>query len=277
MGSEIEELPAYRSTIDRLEKLRREGSTGQEYWMARDIHPVFGYPVWDKFEPVIARASASFASNEVDPSHHIAQVSKMMELGMGGKREGVDYYLSRAACRLIAMNGDPIKPEIAAAQAYFVVQTHRMEQRDAMSEDEKRVEEREKVTHSFKAVSSVAKNAGVAGPKQGLFHNARYEGLYGMTSTQYRVRKGVGGDNPFDRMGLLELSANDFQMNLAAEKIEKEKIKGEAAAIGANKKIAQRVRQTMMDTGVIPENLPIEEPIKNVQKRLKSAQKRLQS
>jgi DNA-damage-inducible protein D len=173
------------------------------------------------------------------------------------------------------MNGDPTKAEIAAAQAYFVVQTHRMEQQDALSEDEKRLGEREKVTHSFKAASSAAQNAGVSGPKQGLFHNARYEGLYGMTSTQYRERKGVGSDNPFDRMGLLELSANDFQMNLAAEKIEKDKLMGEAAAIGTNKKIAASVRKTMLDNGVVPEDLPIEEPIKQVQKRVKAAKKLL--
>lgn len=275
MKSAIEELPAYRSAFDQLEALRHQGSNGQEYWNAREIHPVLGYPVWDKFEPVIARAAISFTANNVDPSHHIAKTSKMMELGMGGKREGIDYFLSRAACRLIAMNGDPSKPEIAAAQAYFIVQTHRMEQQDAISEDKKRLEEREKVTHSFKAASSVAKNAGVSGPKQGLFHNARYEGLYEMTSTQYRERKGVGVDNPFDRMGILELSANDFQMNLAAEKIEKDGVRGEANAINTNKKIAQSVRKTMLDSGVVPESLPIEEPIKNVQKRVKSAQKKL--
>jgi DNA-damage-inducible protein D len=275
MGLAIEELPAFRSAFDRLEALRHQGSNGQEFWNAREIHPVLGYLVWDKFEPVIARAASSFTANKLDPSHHIAKTSKMMELGMGGKREGVDYFLSRAACRLIAMNGDPSKPEIAAAQAYFVVQTHRMEHQDAMSDDQKRLEEREKVTHSFKAASSAAKNAGVSGPKQGLFHNARYEGLYGMTSTQYRERKGVGSDNPFDRMGLLELSANDFQMNLAAEKIEKDKIKGESTAIYTNKKVAQRVRQTMLDSGVVPESLPIEEPIKDVQNRVKSAQRKL--
>lgn len=245
--------------------------------MAREIHAALGYPVWDKFEPVIARAATSLAANDLDPSHHIAQTSNMVELGMNAKREVKDYFLSRAACRLIAMNGDPSKPEIAAAQAYFVVQTHRMEMNDAMSEDQKRIEEREKVTHSFKAVSSAAKNAGVTGPKQGLFHNARYEGLYGLTSTQYRQKKGVGSDNPFDRMGLLELSANDFQMNLAAEKIVKEKITGEAKAIDTNKKVAERVRQTMLDSGVTPESLPIEEPIKYVQKRLKSATKKLPS
>ncbi|MER8623729.1 BRO family protein [Mesorhizobium sp. M1143] len=212
METAIEELPAYRSTIDRLEKLRQEGSNGQEYWMARDIHPVLGYPVWDKFEPVIERAASSFTANTIDPSHHIARASKMMELGGGGKREGLDYFLSRAACRLIAMNGDPSKAEIAAAQAYFVVQTHRMEAEDALTQDEKRLNLRDKVTTAFRTVSGVAKEAGVPNSKQALFHDARYQGLYDMPRRDVMARKGLKReDNPFDYAGPLELSANDFR------------------------------------------------------------------
>ncbi|MLS24175.1 DNA damage-inducible protein D, partial [Salmonella enterica subsp. enterica] len=240
MAGEIEIAPEFKHTIDRLEALKRTASSGVEYWMARDIQAALGYITWEGFDQTVDRAKASLKTGGVDPSHHIRRTSKMMGVGKGASREIADYFLSRAACRLIAMNGDPSKAEIAAAQAYFVVQTHRMEQQDVFSEDQKRIEEREKVTNSFKAVSSAAKEAGVQGPKQGLFHNARYEGLYGMTSTQYREKKGVGADNPFDRMGLLELSANDFQMNLAAEKLVKDKIRGEAAAINTNKAIAQR-------------------------------------
>ncbi len=271
LDNELEAHPKFRDTIELLEALRKQSSNGQDFWLARDIHPVLGYVVWDKFEPVIQRAKASLQANKIDPSHHIAQTSKMMGLGKGGTREGLDFFLSRAACRLIAMNGNPAKPEIAAAQAYFVVQAHRMEQHDALTADQKRLELRERVKSAHKAVSGAAKEAGVPNRHQGIFHDARYQGLYGMSGREVKARKGLKfKDNPFDFAGPLELSANEFQMNMTVDVIQKEGIKGEAKAIAKNREIAGNVRKTMRNNGVtMPENLPVVEPIKAVEKRLK--------
>lgn len=84
-------------------------------------------------------------------------------------------------------------------------------------------------------------------------------------------------DNPFDHAGPLELSANEFQMNMAADVIQKEGIRGEHTVIAKNKKIAQDVRTVMRQSGVtMPENLPVAEPIKEVKKRVK-AQKHIQA
>lgn len=67
----------------------------------------------------------------------------------------------------------------------------------------------------------------------------------------------------------LELSANDFQMNLAAEVIKTENIRGERRIIDTNKDVGVRVRKAMQDSGAtLPENLPLEEPIKEVRKRV---------
>jgi DNA-damage-inducible protein D len=199
----------------------------------------------------------------------------MMAIGKEAQRSGRDYYLSRAACYLIAMNGDPSKPEIAAAQAYFAVRTRSSELAEERSEDEKRLELRAKVTRSFKTVSGVAKEAGVASRNQALFHDARYQGMYNMTGRELKSFKGLDvTENIFDRMGALELSANDFQMNLAAETIKEEGITGEVRAIAKNKAIAKRVRQTMLDSGSVPpERLPSAEPIKQVVKRLRTQKK----
>lgn len=270
MGAEIEQLPAYRSTIQRLEELKKLGSNGQEYWMARDIYHTLGYGSWHGFEAVIERARSAILQTGGNPSHHLKETSKLMGVGGGAKKRGDDYFLSRAGCRLIAMNGDPSKPEIAAAQAYFVVQTHRMEQHDALAADEKRLSLREKVSAAFKAVSGVAKDAGVRSHRQALFHDARYQGLYGMSGRDVKARKGLRQeDNTFDFAGRLELSAHEFQMNTAAEAIKKEGITGEERVIRTNKKIAEDVRRVMEQSGApMPEDLPIEEPIKEVKKRV---------
>ena len=179
MASELEQHPDYQRTIMALEDKRQVSDFGKEFWMARDIHAILGYPVWDKFLPVVERARDSLRSLGKEPSHHIAHTSKMVGIGSGAQRRVDDFFLNRGACRLIAMNGDPTKPEIAGAQAYFVVQTHRMEQQDALADDEKRLEVREKAKASFKTVSGVAQNAGIAGPRQGghgrhrLFYQSR--------------------------------------------------------------------------------------------------------
>lgn len=267
--------PRYGSTMQHLEAIRRVADIGVEYWFAREIMEVFGYVEWRNFTDTIARAATSFTTNEINPSHHIVETTRMVELGSGGRRSVSDYFLTRGACYLVAMNGDPAKPEIAAAQVYFATRAREAERDQELSDDEKRLQMREKVTNSFKAVSGVAQKAGVSGRMQPVFHDARYRGLYGQSLRDVKASKGMDQkENPFDRMGALELSANDFQMNLAAKVISEEGIKGETSAIRKNQQIAERVRKTMIDSGSAPpEKLPLAEPIKEVRKRVKQTGK----
>lgn len=51
----------------------------------------------------------------------------MVRLGSGAERGVKDYKLTRYACYLIAMNGDPKKREIAFAQSYFALKTRERE------------------------------------------------------------------------------------------------------------------------------------------------------
>lgn len=272
MRDALPERPEYRHTMRRLEAVRKQAPSGSEYWLAREVQQVLGYATWENFESLMARAGTSLEQSGAAQSHHIVETTKMVAIGSEAKRLVRDYFLSRAACYLIAMNGDPSKPEIAAAQAYFATRTRSSELEEEKSEDEKRLELRAKVTRSFKTVSGVAKEAGVASQNQALFHDARYQGMYNMTGRDLKLRKGLSlKENIFDRMGALELSANDFQMNLAAETIKEEGTKGEMPAIAKNRAIARRVRQTMLDSGSAPpEQLPSAEPIKQVAKRLKA-------
>ncbi len=275
MANDLTVTPRYRRTIEDLQERMHKSADGVEYWMAREIHPILGYPTWREFDAVMVRACRALTGNDVDPSHHIVLTHKMVEVGSDAKRRQDDYFLSRAACSLIVLNGDPSKPEIAAGQAYFVVQTRRMEIADEQTEDEKRLELREKVAQSHRLVSGVAQEAGVSSQKQGVFHDARYQGLYGMRLRDVRRKKGLGKKEIiYDRAGPMELSANDFQMNLAAEVIKKESIRGEAKVIDRNKVVAADVRRVITEQrGTLPENLPLAEPIKEVRKRERARKK----
>jgi DNA-damage-inducible protein D len=272
--NDLPAIPETRSTMEQLEELKKVAPNGIDYWHAREIMPVLGYASWDGFAPVLKRAMNACSGIGISPPHHFRQTSIMMKVARGAQRRGEDYQLTRAACYLVAMNSDPSKPQVAAAQAYFAQQTRRMEQLDQMTEDEKRLELRDKVTESMKRVSSVAKTAGVRNHMYGVFHDQRYQGLYNMSSADVKRLKGLAEkDNFFDHAGPLELSAHDFQMNLAADVIDRENVRGEQAVIRKNRAVGAEVRAAIKNSGgTMPEALPLApEPIAAVRKRLQKS------
>ena len=229
---ELRQTSKYRATMEQLQALKRVTVTGKDYWLAREIYRILGYRTWEGFEGLLARAMAACDGVGAHPDNHFQQTSKMVEIGSGAKRPQVDYFMSRIACYLTAMNGESSMPEVAAAQAYFAVQTRRMELYDQQAEDERRLEMRERVSTSFKRVRDAAHDAGVRNMMQLVFQDARYQGLYGMSAQDVKLRKGLNDDDTlFDYAKAMELSANDFQMNLAADVITRDHVKGEQQAL----------------------------------------------
>lgn len=261
-----------------FEDLKHANEHGAEYWEARELQPMLGYSQWRRFEDAIKRAMISCEKSGNDPSHHFAGAGKPITGGKGAVQVVNDYQLSRFACYLIAQNGDPRKAEIANAQKYFAVQTRRQELSEEHAADLERLELRRQASQEFKALSGAAREAGVQSKMFGVFHDAGYKGLYGgLGNEAIKTRKRIPAkENLMDRMGTTELAANQFRMTQTRDKLARERVHDQQQAIQTHEQVGKEVRVAIQRIGgVMPENLPPEEHIKQVAKRLKSSPAKL--
>lgn len=107
------------TTASPFDAIRQTHEDGTEYWSARDLMGPLGYDSYRRFADAIDRAKIAANAQGHDVTRLFATAVKKSS----GGRPAEDVHLSRFACYLVAMNGDPRKDEVAAAQSYFAIQT----------------------------------------------------------------------------------------------------------------------------------------------------------
>ena len=186
-----------------FDDIRHINENGQEFWYARELQHVLEYTEWRNFSKAIDRAMTSCKSSGNVVLDHFVEVNKMVSAGVAPKSID-DFMLSRYACYLIVMNGDPRKEVIAVAQTYFAVKTRQqelIEHYDDLSENQKRLAIRNEMVAHNKSLAEAAQMAGVVEPRDyAIFQNKGYQGLYGgLGAKDIHKRKGLKRARKFFR------------------------------------------------------------------------------
>ena len=246
-----------------FENLKHINEYGQEFWYARELQPALEYSQWRYLKDAIERARSACDNSGQNISDHFAHVRKMVDIGSNAKREVDDFALSRYACYLIVMNGDPRKEIIALGQTYFAVKTRQqelIEDYERLSEEQKRIAIRNEMKRHNSALAEAAHGAGVCKPLDyAIFQNYGYMGLYnGLKAKDIKERKGLSDNQDIlDYMGSTELAANLFRATQTEEKLRREHIQGKTEANKTHFEVGKKVRQTIAELGgTMPEDLP---------------------
>ena len=246
---------------NKFESIKHVDEFGNEYWCARELMKVLEYTEWRKFTPTINKAVIACKKSNQKLEDHFAQVGGMVEIGSQAKRKILDYKLSRYACYLIVQNADSRKEVVALGQTYFTVQTRKQEllerEYELLSEDEKRLYQRNLTRKGNNSLNKTAKNAGVKNFDK--FHNSGYKGLYnGETANDIARRKGLRyREDILDNMGSEELVDNLFRIVQTESKLKNDDIKGESNANRTHYEVGKKVRDTIEELGgTMPEDLP---------------------
>ena len=261
-----------------FESIKHTNEDGQEFWFARELQEVLEYTEWRNFSGVIDKAIAASENSGANVLEHFVDVNKTIAMPKSASKEIDDIMLSRYACYLIVMNGDPRKEVIAVGQTYFAVKTRQqelVENYDSLSEDQKRLAIRNEMIEHNKSLAEAAQQAGVVTSLDyAIFQNKGYQGLYGgLDSKDIQARKGLKKSQKIlDHMGSTELAANLFRATQTDEKLRRENVRGKNAANRTHFEVGATVRKTIKELGgTMPEDLPT--PDKSI-KQIERAQKK---
>ncbi len=249
---------------------------GIEFWYARDLQHLLGYTKWDNFVKVVNKAKTSCEASGNNISDHFADVGKMVKIGSKTERKINDIILTRYACYLIAQNGDPRKEEIAFAQNYFAVQTRKFELIEKRIKDWERLKARQKLSLSEKELSGLIYEKTGSDKNFGLIRSKGDQALFGKTTQQMKNKIGVPKSRALaDFLPTITIKAKDFATEITVFNTKEKDLRTERQITAEHITNNRSVRKILLQRGIKPEELPPEEDIKKLERRVRSEGKKI--
>lgn len=247
-----------------------------EFWYARDLQTQLGYKRWENFIEVIKKAIQSCENAEIPKENHFREVTKMINLAKGAKRQVEDYMLTRYACYLIAQNGDSKKEEIAFAQTYFAVQTRKQE----IIEDRIKLMNRLEARVKLKEAEQLSKNIYERGVDDLGFARIRSKGdsalFGGLNTMQMKAKYGVKENRPLaDFLPTLTIAAKNLATEMTNYNVTEKDMYGEESITDEHIDNNLSVRKMLDKRGIKPENLKPAEDLKKLERRVKAENKKM--
>lgn len=261
-----------KSLTNNFEDHSQTTESGIEFWFARDIQHLLGYTEWRNFNKVILKAKTSCEASENSITDHFVDVNKMVSIGSGTEREIDDIMLTRYACYLVAQNGDPRKEEIAFAQNYFAIQTRKFEVIAKRIDDWERLNARQKLTLSEKELSELIYEKTGSDKNFAIIRSKGDQALFGGKNTnQMKKTLGIPDNRPLaDFLPTIIVKAKDFATEITVYNMKEKGLGTESSISNEHIKNNKGVRKLLLDRDIVPENVPPEEDIKKLERRVNS-------
>ena len=200
----------------------------------------------------------------------------MVKIGLNIEKPIADVKLTRYACYLVALNGNPRIEQVAFAQAYFVTQTRTLEVLQQKMIELERLDSRAKLKVTEKEFADMAFGRGVDAFGMATIRSRGDEALFGRGTGDMKQKLGITKGPLADFLPNVTLKAKDLATAMTMENTRKNNLTGlkpiTETHIGTN----SSVRGALLKSNIHPEDLPASEDIKLIEARHRKEKKELE-